>query len=178
MERGIELPLEVCMSSYKRFQKILVLIIKESQASVREVFLLRNIELTVEIRMKSIVLKTMALSAILGTCVTAYADDYRMVHACKINEGKTMDDVRADNSKWVAFMNENVDGGGITSHITTTVVGDSAPGTFGYVDTFPSLESWTATIALESTAEGIAILEELQESASCTESQLQKAEES
>jgi hypothetical protein len=128
--------------------------------------------------MQSILLKTMALSAILGACVTANADDYRMVHTCKINEGKTMDDVRADNSKWVAFMNENVEGGGITSHITTIVVGDSTPGKFGYVDTFPSLESWTATIALESTAEGIAILEELQESASCTESQLQKAEES
>ena len=96
--------------------------------------------------MQSILLKTMALSAILGACVTANADDYRMVHTCKINEGKTMDDVRAANSKWVVFMNENVEGGGITSHITTIVVGDSTPGKFGYVDTFPSLESWTATI--------------------------------
>ena len=52
-------------------------------------------------------------------------------------------------------------------------------GKFGYVDTFPSLESWTATIAMtESTAEGMAIDEELQESAGCTESQLHKAEES
>ena len=129
--------------------------------------------------MQSILLKTMALSAILGACVTANADDYRMVHTCKINEGKTMDDVRAANSKWVVFMNENVEGGGITSHITTIVVGDSTPGKFGYVDTFPSLESWAATIAMtESTAEGMAIDEELQESAGCTESQLHKAEES
>ena len=163
----------------QRFQKILVLIIKKSKPNAREVFLLRNIKLTVEIRMQSIVLKTMALSAILGACVTANADDYRVVLTCEINEGKTMDDVRAANSKWVAYMNENVEGGDITSHITTIIVGDLTSGKFGYVDTFPSLESWTATRTLsESTAEGIAIDEELQESASCTESQLQKAEQS
>jgi len=76
-------------------------------------------------------------------------------------------------------MNENVEGGGITSHITTNIVGDSTPGKFGYVDSYPSLESWTATIAMaESTTEVMAIDEELQESADCTESQLQKAEES
>ena len=129
--------------------------------------------------MQSILLKTMALSAILGACVTINADDYRMVHTCKINEGKTMSDVRIANSKWVVFVNENIKGGGITSHITTIVVGDSTPGKFGYVDSYPSLESWAATIALtESTAEGMSIDEELQESADCTESQLQKAEES
>ena len=129
--------------------------------------------------MQPTLLKIIALSAILGACVTANADDYRMVHACKINEGKTLDDVRAANSKWVVFMNASVEGGGITSHITTIVVGDSTPRKFGYVDSFPSLESWTATIAMaESTAEGMAIDEELQESATCTENQLQKAEES
>jgi hypothetical protein len=129
--------------------------------------------------MQSIFLKAMALGAALGACVTVNADDYRMVHVCKINEGKTMNDVRTANSKWVVFMNENVEGGAITSHITTIVVGDRTPGKFGYVDTFPSLESWTATIAMaESTAEGMAIDQELQESAECSKSQLQKAEES
>ena len=61
-------------------------------------------------------------------------------------------------------MNENVEGGGITSHISTNIVGDSTPGKFGYVDSYPSLESWTATIAMaESTTEVMAIDEELQE---------------
>jgi hypothetical protein len=109
----------------------------------------------------------------------ANADDYRMVHACMIKEGKTMDDVRVANSKWVVFMNENVEGGDITSHITTSVVGDPTPGKFGYVDSFPSLESWAATMAAtESFAEGQAIDKELNEVADCTENQLHKAEES
>lgn len=129
--------------------------------------------------MKPILVKTMALSAFLGIWATANADDYRMVHACMIKEGKTMDDVRVANSKWVVFMNENVEGGDITSHITTIVVGDSTPGKFGYVDSFPSLESWAATMAAtESFAEGLAIDEELKEAADCTENQLHKAEES
>ena len=130
--------------------------------------------------MKSILVKTMALITMLGIIwATANADDYRMVSTCKLKEGKTMDDVRVANSKWVVFMNENVEGGGITSHITTSIVGDPTPGKFGYVDSFPSLESWTATVAaIESIAEGVAIDEELNEAADCTENRLYKAEES
>jgi hypothetical protein len=76
-------------------------------------------------------------------------------------------------------MNENIEGGGITSHITTSVVGDSTPGKFGFVDSFPSLESWAATLAaMESIAEGVAIDEEVKEAADCTENRLYKAEES
>ena len=151
---------------------------KASQSGPRFILCL-NFKTSVGIKMQSNLLKTMAFSAILGAFATVNADDYRMVHTCKINEGKTMDDVRVANSKWVVFMNKNVTGGGITSHITTIVVGDSTPRKFGYVDSLPSLESWTATIAMaESTAEGMAIDEELQESATCTENQLHKAEES
>ena len=129
--------------------------------------------------MKSILVKTMALITMLGIWATANADDYRMVSTCKLKEGKTMDDIRVANSKWVVFMNENVEGGGITSHITTSIVGDPTPGKFGYVDSFPSLESWTATVAaIESIAEGVAIDEELNEAADCTENRLYKAEES
>lgn len=130
--------------------------------------------------MKSILVKTMALITMLGIIwATANADDYRMVSTCKLKEGKTMDDIRVANSKWVVFMNENVEGGGITSHITTSIVGDPTPGKFGYVDSFPSLESWTATVAaIESIAEGVAIDEELNEAADCTENRLYKAEES
>ena len=130
--------------------------------------------------MKSILVKTMALITMLGIIwATANADDYRMVVTCKLKEGKTMDDIRVANSKWVVFMNENIEGGGITSHITTSIVGDPTPGKFGYVDSFPSLESWAATLAAtESIAEGVAIDEELKEAADCTENRLYKAEES
>ena len=130
--------------------------------------------------MKSILVKIMALITMLGVIwATTNADDYRVVHTCMLKDGKTMDDVRVANSKWVVFVNGNVEGGDITSHIVTSVVGDTTPGKFGYVDSFPSLESWAAHLAaIESIAEGIALDKELREIADCAENELYKAEES
>ena len=89
-----------------------------------------------------------------------------------------MDDVRAANSRWVKFMNANVDRG-ITSHIITNVVGNASTGSFGYVDSFPTLESWSeAKSATEGNKEGEAIDEALGEAAECSENRLYEAEES
>ena len=89
-----------------------------------------------------------------------------------------MDDVRAANSKWVKFMNANVDDG-ITSHIITSVVGNATPGNFIYVDSFPGPEVWTVTkSALGGNEEGEAIDKELDEVADCSENRLYEAEES
>lgn len=119
------------------------------------------------------------ISSVLGTWVTANADDYRSVYSCELKEGKTIDDVRLHNSKWVAFVNENVEGSGITSHIITSIMGDVTPGKFGFVDSFPSLQSWAAQQAvIESTLEGKALGQEMREILECTEARLYKAEKS
>ena len=130
--------------------------------------------------MKSLSTKIMIFFATIGIWSISNADSgYRAVNSCMLNDGKTMDDVRVANSKWVEFVNENVDGGNITSHIITSVVGDMTPGKFQFVDFFPSLESWAAYLtAIESIPEGIAIDVEIREAADCAESQLYKAEES
>ena len=130
--------------------------------------------------MKSLPAKIMTLVAMIGICSISYADSgFRAVNSCMLNDGKTIDDVRVANSKWVTFVNENVEGGDITSHIITSVVGDMTPGKFQFVDSFPSLESWAAYLtAIESIPEGIAIDAEIREAADCAESQLYKAAES
>ena len=130
--------------------------------------------------MKSLPTKIMIFFATIGIWSISNSDSgYRAVNSCMLNDGKTMDDVRVANSKWVEFVNENVDGGNITSHIITSVVGDMTPGKFQFVDFFPSLESWAAYLtAIESIPEGIAIDVEIREAADCAESQLYKAEES
>jgi hypothetical protein len=130
--------------------------------------------------MKSLSTKILTLVATIGVWSISNADSgYRAVNSCMLIDGKTIDDVRVVNSKWVEFVNENVEGGGITSHIITSVVGDMTPGKFQFVDSFPTLESWAAYLtAIESIAEGIAIDAEVSEAADCTESQLYKAEES
>lgn len=123
---------------------------------------------------------SLVLVLFFGMCAVANAQSgYREVWTCSISEGKTMDDVRAANSKWVVFINRNVDGGGITSHILTNVVGNSTTGNFTYVDAFPSLESWTAAKqASEGNAEGEAIDAELGEVAECSDNRLLEAEQS
>ena len=130
--------------------------------------------------MKLLPTKIITLIAMIGIYSISNADyGYRSVNSCLLNDGKTMDDIRVANSKWVEFVNENVEGGNITSHIITSVVGDMTPGKFQFVDSFPSLESWAAYLtAIESIAEGIAIDAEIREAADCAESQLYKAEES
>ncbi len=96
--------------------------------------------------MKSHLVKFLSLVCILGISASANAD-IRETWTCTIKDGKSMDDVRAANSNWVKFINENVDGGGIASHIITSVVGNVTPRSFGYVDSFPTLESWAAARA-------------------------------
>ena len=130
--------------------------------------------------MKSNLLQLITLSAALGICATANADtSINEVFTCQLKEGKTMDDVRAANSKWVKFMNANVAGGNIGSSIATTVVGNATSGYFLYVDTFANLESWsTAKSATEGNDEGEAIDAELGEVADCSGNRLYSVEES
>jgi hypothetical protein len=94
--------------------------------------------------MKTIAMRLLALITMMGICVAASAADTTVseVWTCSINDGKTMDDVRAANSNWLKFMNANVEGGGISSNIVTSVVGNAERGHFMYVDSFPTLESW------------------------------------
>ena len=130
--------------------------------------------------MKSLLTTIMTLVATAGIWSISNANSgYHAVNSCILIDGKTIDDVRIVNSKWVEFVNENVEGGDITSHIITSVVGDMTAGKFQFVDSFPTLESWAAYLkVIESIAEGIAIDAEVRETADCTESQLYKAEES
>lgn len=101
------------------------------------------------------------------------------VWTCKVNAGKSMDDVRAANSKWVKYINAHVKGGDISSSVVTPIVGKVEQGTFLYVDSFPNLESWTAAKpALDKTDEGKAIDAELNAAAACSENRLYSSEAS
>ena len=87
----------------------------------------------------------------LGFVGVATADTYANVYTCTLNDDVEMEDVQAQNSKWLAWVNANVDGGGITSAVGTAVVGNQE--VFLFIDTYPSLSSWAATAeALDSDA--------------------------
>lgn len=130
--------------------------------------------------MKSFLSRTFVMGIVLGVGASALADSRTdEVWTCQIKDGKTMDDVRATNSKWVKLINAAVDGGDITSNIVTPVVGNAEEGYFLYVDSFPSLESWAAAkSALDDTKEGDAIQAALAEVAECSDNRLYSSEPS
>lgn len=70
----------------------------------------------------------------------ASADTYREVWQCKAEEGKTVEDIQAVNSKWLAFMRKNVDKK-IRSAVLTAVIGNLDG--FLFVDEYPSLDAWS-----------------------------------
>ena len=94
----------------------------------------------------------MSLAVIgLGFVGVATADTYANVYTCTLNDDVEMEDVQAQNSKWLTWVNANVEGGGITSAVGTAVVGNQE--VFIFIDTYPSLSSWAATAeALDSDA--------------------------
>jgi len=116
-----------------------------------------------------VALVTLCLSGI------AAADSITETWTCKVEEGKKIEDVQAINSKWLKWVNANVEGGGITSAVATSVVGNS--GMFMFVDTYPDLATWAAAKdALDSDA--AEELEDLFEGFSdCSENRLWKIEE-
>ena len=129
--------------------------------------------------MKTLVVAALSVVAVLGLCAVANADSHtRTVElwTCTVNDGKTMEDVKAANSKWVEFQNANVEGGDIASFVLTSVVGNT--GTFIYADSFPSMESWTASRKAMESEEGQALDAELNEAADCSSNTLHESTKS
>ena len=105
----------------------------------------------------------------------AMADSIAESWTCKVKEGKTIEDVQAKNSEWLKWINDNVEGGGITSSIGTAVVGNAQ--TFIFVDTYPNLATWAAAKdALDSEA-GDELDELFEDVSDCSENRLWKIED-
>ncbi len=85
-----------------------------------------------------------AFVAVVTLCLSgiATADSIAETWTCEVKEGKSIEDVQATNSKWLKWNNAHVEGGGITSSIGTTVVGNNE--IFIFVDTYPNLATWAA----------------------------------
>ena len=110
---------------------------------------------------------------LLGLAGAASADSRVNVYQCELEDGVEMEQVQAANSKWLEWVNEKVDGGGITSAIGTAIVGDQQ--IFLFVDSYPTLTSWAAAQeALESSDDLEDLFDGLNE---CTDSRLWRMED-
>lgn len=92
--------------------------------------------------MQSFIPRTIAMLAIMGISSVAFADSYVEVWTCQLEDEKTIEDAQAANSKWLAYVRENVSED-IASSLVTPVVGDSDD--FVFIDTYPDLDTWSKT---------------------------------
>ncbi len=128
--------------------------------------------------MKTFLARFLALLFVFGIAGSAIAEETaRVVWICTVNDGKTLDDVRAANSAWVVFMHENVDDA-ITSTILTPVIGNFEGGRFVFADDFPSFDVWNEARKASDSDEGQAIDAAINEAATCTNSSMYSAEKS
>ena len=115
---------------------------------------------------------TGAFVALALLCLTgiAMADSIAETWTCTLKDGKTIEDVQATNSKWLEWINAHVDGGGITSSVGTSVVGDTTR--FIFVDSYPSLGAWAAAKEALASEEGDAIDDMFDELSECSDNRL------
>ncbi|MBT3426243.1 MAG: hypothetical protein HOL98_05515 [Gammaproteobacteria bacterium] len=124
--------------------------------------------------MNQISLKTTLLFSCFSLMSTAIVAESNVVNLweCNVNDSKTIADVQAANSKWVKYVNANVEGGNIQSYIMTPIVGITE--TFKYADSYPSLTSW-ATVNEIDNEEMKAIEQGLNEAATCSSNTLHRS---
>lgn len=116
------------------------------------------------------------LLVLFGLSANASADESIVnMWSCTVKEGKSIEDVHTANAKWVKYMNANVKGGKITSHVVTAIVGKR--NMFMYFDSFPSLEAWVESDSMEGD-EMDAINAELEATAECSKNSLHRAKAS
>jgi hypothetical protein len=116
-----------------------------------------------------VALCTLCLSGI------AAADSIVETWTCEVKDGKKIEDVQAINSQWLKWVNDHVEGGGITSSVGESVVGNSDR--FIFVDTYPNLATWAATKDALDTPEGSELDELFEDVSECSENRLWKIED-
>jgi len=106
----------------------------------------------------------------------ADAGDVRIVEMwqCELKEGQKMEDVKANNTKWLAMTRKEAASDDVRSYALSTIVGDQSK--FVFVDTFPNLAAWSAAKSAES-EEGKAIVATFNELMECTKNRLFKSTE-
>jgi hypothetical protein len=93
---------------------------------------------------------------------------------CSLKDGKNMEDLKANNTKWLAMTRKTTGNEEVNSYILTTIVGSQ--GSFHYADIYPDMATWSKAKSAEDTEEGKAIEAVFNELSDCTDNRLYKSE--
>lgn len=92
---------------------------------------------------------------------------------CELKDGKKMEDVEANNTKWLALTRKVTGSEEVNSYMMTTVVGDQTK--FLFADAFPDMKSWSAAKSADESEEGSAIEAVFDDLMDCTDNRLYKS---
>ncbi len=122
-------------------------------------------------------LLTATFVALVTLCLSgiATADSIAETWTCEVNDDKKIEDVQAINSKWLKWVNDHVEGGGIKSSVGESVVGNSEK--FIFVDTYPDLTTWAAAKEALDSAAGEELDELFEDVSECSENRLWRIED-
>ncbi len=116
---------------------------------------------------------TLIVLSILSFSVSASAV---AIYACNLEEGKTLDEVKAANSKWVKAVNE-LSESEVSSYVLEPIVSSDMEG-FTFIDTYTDEVAW-ATVNREIRSGALSELSDLFEGISeCPSVTLHNSEES
>ena len=107
-----------------------------------------------------------------GLC---FADDTRIleIYQCKLKDGKTMEEVQANNVRWLANTRKNAGNDTINSYALEPQVGDLDH--FVFIDSYPDLTTWAAAESADETDESKAINDAFEELMDCEKNRLYKS---
>ncbi len=121
--------------------------------------------------MKHVTTRIFVAGALSCLALSAAAETvYEEVWTCELEDGKTIEEVQAANSKWLATVNEKAGKGKIRSSVLRAVVGDTD--TFYFVDTYPDLATWGATKEYLGSDEGQSVEEVFEGLSDCSQNRL------
>jgi len=92
---------------------------------------------------------------------------------CELKDGKTMEEVQANNTRWLAHTRKVTGSEDVNSYALTSVVGDLTR--FVFADIYPTAAAWAAAKSAEQSDEGQAIEDGFEALMECTENRLYKS---
>ena len=116
--------------------------------------------------------KLMAAIVFLAASGAATADDTRLleIYKCKLKDGVKMEDVRANNVRWLANTRTNAGTDDINSYALQPKVGDL--GHFMFIDVYPDMMTWAKAESAGDTEESKAIEAAFNEMLDCDKNRL------
>ena len=115
---------------------------------------------------------TILLLNVPGLCL---ADDSRIavIFKCKLNDGKEMEEVQANNVRWLANARKTGGSEEINSYALEPQIGELNH--FMFIDSYPDLATWAKAQSAEETEESKAINAAFEELMECEKNRMYKS---